>query len=679
MGRYSTRGVVPKLKTRAGMVCSLVGIRPGLIHPKVMSGSLMLLIGSALVSLLNLIYNVGVARLLGPVAFGEAAVVYTLLMLMSAVTLSFQLVVAKFVAKNNDLSAKAAVYHRLSRQAWHFGIPSAAVLILASGPIAHFLNIRSSSLIVLLGIGILFYVPLGVRRGGMQGLLSFRKLALNYVLEGVVKLCGAFLMIRLGLGVVGAVGAMAASVILAFAFGNPGSELNAESQTTVTVSFREGMQAIVFFIGQVVINNVDIVLVKHFFTPVQAGLYAAAALVGRVVYMSSWSVVSAMFPISAGNERADEEHSVLLTPLLVVLLITGSFTLLLWLFPKLVWNAVFGATFKQAVTNYFSSLLPLYAAATGIYCLSVVLIAYEMSRKIANTGWLQLGFSGGIVLGITLFHSTLQMVVIVQLVELSVLLLAVSIPFVRRRRENKASGTRGITAMQRVQKLTENEVISEFLKAEFHRPQFDHDRGRFEDLVHKPNFANEQENAIRRALLFRVRGPLWRELPDDTEWWEVQFSAEDLERIQFFPRANWLRLSRGRGFYVHSIVARLRNATPDHLPEKFLNKIANLRSSLLEERERSAIVLIGVNEHRDLTILEGNHRMAAAMLVSPSILEQRFRFLCGFSPHMVRCCWYQTNLSTLWRYFRHKLKAETDLDIDLRLITETQAGTPVET
>src|SRR5689334_22513851 len=131
MGRYSTRGVVPKLKTRAGMVCSLVGIRPGLIHPKVMSGSLMLLIGSALVSLLNLIYNVGVARLLGPVAFGEAAVVYTLLMLMSAVTLSFQLVVAKFVAKNNDLSAKTAVYHRLSRQAWHFGIPSAAVLILA--------------------------------------------------------------------------------------------------------------------------------------------------------------------------------------------------------------------------------------------------------------------------------------------------------------------------------------------------------------------------------------------------------------------------------------------------------------------------------------------------------------------------------------------------------------------
>jgi len=27
--------------------------------------------------------------------------------------------------------------------------------------------------------------------------------------------------------------------------------------------------------------------------------------------------------------------------------------------------------------------------------------------------------------------------------------------------------------------------------------------------------------------------------------------------------------------------------------------------------------------------------------------------LCGFSPRMNECCWYQTDLSTLWRYFRN--------------------------
>jgi hypothetical protein len=42
--------------------------------------------------------------------------------------------------------------------------------------------------------------------------------------------------------------------------------------------------------------------------------------------------------------------------------------------------------------------------------------------------------------------------------------------------------------------------------------------------------------------------------------------------------------------------------------------------------------------------------MTAAALVSPETVNQRFRFLCGFSPRMAECCWYRTDLSTLWRY-----------------------------
>jgi hypothetical protein len=79
-------------------------------------------------------------------------------------------------------------------------------------------------------------------------------------------------------------------------------------------------------------------------------------------------------------------------------------------------------------------LLVLYAAATGGYALSVVLMAYEMSRRIANTGWLQLVISGLVVIGITLFHNTLRDVIVVQQVLMAVLFLAVAVPFVRTRR-----------------------------------------------------------------------------------------------------------------------------------------------------------------------------------------------------------------------------------------------------
>jgi hypothetical protein len=76
-------------------------------------------------------------------------------------------------------------------------------------------------------------------------------------------------------------------------------------------------------------------------------------------------------------------------------------------------------------------LLSLNAAATGTYAVSVVLITYEMSRRIANTGWLQLVVSGLIAAGISWFHSTLLEVIIVQQVLRLLLLLAVSYPFVK--------------------------------------------------------------------------------------------------------------------------------------------------------------------------------------------------------------------------------------------------------
>jgi hypothetical protein len=79
------------------------------------------------------------------------------------------------------------------------------------------------------------------------------------------------------------------------------------------------------------------------------------------------------------------------------------------------------------------SLLTLYASATAVYALAVVLIAYEISRRIANVAWLQLVFSFLVVLGITLFHKTLREVIVVQQVLMVVLLISVSLPFFHKR------------------------------------------------------------------------------------------------------------------------------------------------------------------------------------------------------------------------------------------------------
>ncbi len=97
--------------------------------------------------------------------------------------------------------------------------------------------------------------------------------------------------------------------------------------------------------------------------------------------------------------------------------------------PAGIWTTFFGPQFEIAGKHGLPYLLALYAATAVIYSLSVVIIAYEMSYKIANTSWVQLAFSGAVVAGICRFHSSLQQVIWIQLVLMVVLLIVVAVPF----------------------------------------------------------------------------------------------------------------------------------------------------------------------------------------------------------------------------------------------------------
>ncbi len=89
--------------------------------------------------------------------------------------------------------------------------------------------------------------------------------------------------------------------------------------------------------------------------------------------------------------------------------------------------------------------------------------------------------------------------------------------------------------MKKLRRITESDAIAEFLRNEFYRNEFHRDRESFERLVMHANIASERENALRRALLFRRRGPMWRELPAGTQWWEVCMEPGDLKRLRVFP------------------------------------------------------------------------------------------------------------------------------------------------
>src|SRR6201993_2433476 len=102
------------------------------LRTRMLQGSAILLGSTGLVSATNLVYNIAIARGLGPAGFGHATAIYTLLMLLSAVTLAFQLVCSKLVAKTADLAGKVAIYRDLLRRSWKTGLAVGAAIAISS-------------------------------------------------------------------------------------------------------------------------------------------------------------------------------------------------------------------------------------------------------------------------------------------------------------------------------------------------------------------------------------------------------------------------------------------------------------------------------------------------------------------------------------------------------------------
>lgn len=218
--------------------------------------------------------------------------------------------------------------------------------------------------------------------------------------------------------------------------------------------------------------------------------------------------------------------------------------------------------------------------------------------------------------------------------------------------------------MTKLNRITEAEVVAEFLKAEFYRQEYDRDRQRYEAMVHTPNLAHEGENAIRRALLFRRREHLWREVPADTQWWETEFEPEELACVNVFPRAQWRRISDGNFQALH-VAERIRKHLDEGRSSVLLAKIQTLRAAMQVEGPKSTILLIGIDEHHPVTLLEGNHRFISSLLLPYNATMRRLRMVCGFSPQMDKCCWYKTDVTNLFHYTKNRIKHLWSREADL--------------
>jgi O-antigen/teichoic acid export membrane protein len=633
------------------------------LHSRIVSGSMVLITGYGLTTAINLGYNVIFASILGPAGFGHATVVYTVLTILSALALTVQIVSAKLIAQQALPEAKVHCYRVFHRAAWGSGLLGAVVLFVFQRQIANYLNLPDPGLIAWMAVAFAFFVPLGGRRGWTQGTCGFRSLALSMMLEAGARLVGSYFLFELGFGLRGIVAGYAIGIAAAYLALRPNLKVSllvtsSANPVQLSATAHEMRQALAFYAGQMLISNFDIVLVKHLFPAELAGIFAAVALVGRVIWVLSAAVVNTMVPLVAGTgEKERKDFRVIATSLVLVIAVNGFLVMGLWLTPAWIWTKYLGSGFAVTGAHSISYLATIYGLKSIIYSIAAVFITFEMSYKIGHSSAVQLLFSVVMIAGVYEFHSSLLEVILVQMVLLAILAIVCAVPLLTELHwgASEHSEAQQLHAVRLLRKVSEDEVVAEFLKSDYSILGYQQCPKVLREMIIRPDFTDDGENAKRRALFLLRHYSLWKVIPDDVVWYEAELNEPVLEQVRVFPRAQWRKLARGN-FAVTNAVEALRSS-PQRVDAKFVEKIMAIGAQLRQgSKEFGAVLLLGLSEETPVTVLDGNHRLVAAMLSSPTELS-KLRFMCGLSPRMAECCWYKTNVATLVRYARHLLAA----------------------
>jgi polysaccharide pyruvyl transferase CsaB len=386
-----------------------------------LGGGALLFASMTIVNAGNYLFNLVLGRWLGPAAFADLSLVITLLLMVTLITATLQTISAKFAAAYTAAGTpeRALSLRRwLGRGAWGLGALLAAALIVGAPLWQQFFRTSSAWPFALLGIGLPLYFAQGVDRGVMQGQIRFGALSLSYQAEMWVRLIAAIAFVALGWAVNGAVIGVTLSLVATWLVGftiydlrRPrGSRQGALDAGERREVWSFAVPVVAALIGQVLINNSDILIVKHFFGAEPAGHYAALALIGRIVFFATASVVAVMFPIVAQKHQRGEPHRHLLWAALgLVAAVSAGVIAATLLVPELLVRMLFGAAYLP-----IAPLLWLYAIATALYALANVVINYRLSASAGGGSALAVLAGLAQVAGLWLFHSSLEQVVLVQ-------------------------------------------------------------------------------------------------------------------------------------------------------------------------------------------------------------------------------------------------------------------------
>lgn len=285
-----------------------------------------------------------------------------------------------------------------------------AGFVLLSGYITDFLNLTSVTPVIILGTGFLLIFLGSINNGIFQGLQKFKALSIISIISILFKILLAVLLVKLGFGINGAIGAVVlAGVVGYFITFFPLKFLFKKEKEEIEIKEIFHYFFPVFFttLFMTLIYNIDIVLVKHFFSPAIAGEYGALTIIGRIIFFIVGPMIAVMFPMTAAaHSNNGNPDKILKKTIFLVGLIGLGVLFFYFLFPDLIIKILIGSKFLS-----ISKFLGWFGLAMFLCTLINLFLQYFLSIHKTKCAYLAgIGVLLQIIL-ISIFHNNLWQII----------------------------------------------------------------------------------------------------------------------------------------------------------------------------------------------------------------------------------------------------------------------------
>lgn len=398
-----------------------------LLKNPLLYGSALVFLGTMSGNLFQFLFTLFMSRNLSVVDYGILASLISLIMLPSLFSNAIFPTVVSFAATyyaSNKISMVKKLFVTLSKFSFIVGSVVFLGFFAFSGQISSFFQVTQSTLITLAGINVFLGFMTIVTTALIQAKLDFAFVSFVSFFSSLLKFAFGALFVLMGFGVAGAMwGMIAASLggylVTFIPLRGVISHKSDSEKVNVLSLLSFGAPAALIFFSLTSFITIDIILVKHFFPPFEAGLYAGLSLLGRIIFFVSSPVSMVLLPLLTQESAKKKNISKdVLMSLALVFVPSVILAAIYTLFPDFIVTFFLKNDEYLAIAGY----LALFALFTTCYSIVFVLSNIFLSLK-KTVVYIPLSIAAFLqAILIWVFHSNFLEIIVINLSTVSILL-----------------------------------------------------------------------------------------------------------------------------------------------------------------------------------------------------------------------------------------------------------------